>query len=135
MTRWLLGRRVGARADLLAVVRATKARHNILSLLFTLLGLALIFAEEGAPERALELYALARQHPMIGNNQAFTTFFGQRLDAVTAALSPETVQAAQARGRERDLWGTARELLVELEAAGWDTGEAEGKGAPSCSAG
>jgi len=122
-THWLLGRRVEARADLLALLWATTTRHNFLSLLYTLLGIALIFAEEGAPERALELYALARRHPVIGNHQACTTFFGRRLDAASTALPPEAAQAAQARGRERDLWATARELLAELEAAGWDAEE------------
>jgi hypothetical protein len=62
---------------------------------------------------------------MIGNNQAFTTFFGQRLDAASTALPPDAAQAAQARGRERDLWATARELLAELEAAGWGARGAE----------
>ncbi|HEY3232381.1 MAG TPA: tetratricopeptide repeat protein, partial [Roseiflexaceae bacterium] len=124
-TRWLLGCQAEARADLLAALRVATTVHDFLSLLHALLGLALIFAEEGAPERALELYALARQHPIIGNHQAFTTFFGQRLDAASTALPPEAAQAAQACGRERDLWATARELLTELEAAGWGAGAAE----------
>jgi hypothetical protein len=124
-TRWLLGRQAEARADLLALLRATTSRHNILSLSFTLLAIALIFAEEGAPERALELYALAQRHPMIGNHQAFKMFFGQRLEAAAAALPTEASQAAWARGCERDLWATARELLAESEAAGWEKRAAE----------
>ena len=122
---WLLGGQAEARADLLAVLRAATALHDVLSLLHALLGLALIFAEQGAPERGLELYALARQHPLIANNQAFTTFFGQRLDAASTALPPEAAQPAQKRGRARDLWATARELLAELEAAGWGVGVAQ----------
>jgi hypothetical protein len=62
---------------------------------------------------------------VIGNHQACTTFFGRRLDAASTALPPEAAQAAQARGRERDLWATARELLAELQAAGWGAGAAE----------
>jgi len=124
-THWLLGRQAEARADLLAVLRAATTLPDVMSLLHALLAMTLIFAEEGAPERALELYAVARRHPMIGNHQAFTTFFGQRLDAASTFLPPEVAQAAQARGRERDLWATAHELLAELEAAGWGTGAAE----------
>jgi Tetratricopeptide repeat len=125
LTHWLQGRPTEAQAEHLAVLRAATEPHDALSLLFTLLGIALIFAEQGAPERALELYALARQHPLIANNLAYTTFFGQRLEAASSALPREAVQAAQARGRQRDLWAAARELLAELEAAGWGMGWAE----------
>jgi len=41
------------------------------------------------------------------------------LAAIVAALPPDIAAAAQARGRARDLWATARELLAEVEAAGW----------------
>jgi len=125
LTHWLQGRLVEAQAELFAVLRAATPAHDILSLLHTLLGLALIFAEQGALGRALELYALVRQHPAAANNQAYTTFFGQRLEAASTALPREAVQAAQARGRERDLWAAARDLLAEVEAAGWgaETGD------------
>jgi UTP-glucose-1-phosphate uridylyltransferase len=36
--------------------------------------------------------------------------------AAAAALPPDVVAAAQARGRARDMVATAKELLIELEA-------------------
>jgi hypothetical protein len=119
LTRWLRGGGAEAQAELLAVLRSATPIHDILALHGALLGIVLIFADERAPERALELYALTRQHPAIGNNQAFTTFFGSRLDAACTALPPESAQTAQARGQAQDLWATAQELLAELEATGW----------------
>lgn len=41
---------------------------------------------------------------------------GRHIIAVAATLPLEMVTAAQARGRARDVWATAKELLVELEA-------------------
>jgi hypothetical protein len=35
--------------------------------------------------------------------------------AVAATLPPDVVAAAQVRGKARDLWETAEELLVEFE--------------------
>jgi hypothetical protein len=35
--------------------------------------------------------------------------------ALAATLTPEVVAAAQKRGRARDLWATAEELLEELQ--------------------
>lgn len=116
---WLLGRQADAQIEVLTLLRVTASHPDAFALIHMLLSIALIFAEQGAPERALELYSLAKRHPMVGNNQAVTTFFGQRLDAAAAALSPEEAQSAQARGRERDPWATAHELLAEFKAAGW----------------
>ena len=38
------------------------------------------------------------------------------MTAVAAALPPGVVEASQERGRGWDLWGTAAELLADLEA-------------------
>jgi hypothetical protein len=43
-------------------MKAALALHDVFSLLHALLGRALIFADEAAPERALELYALTQKH-------------------------------------------------------------------------
>jgi hypothetical protein len=44
---------------------------------------------------------------------ALTTVHGL-LDALQSELSPTVFVAAQERGRARDLWATAEELLAEL---------------------
>jgi len=41
---------------------------------------------------------------------------GKHVMVATAVLPPDAVQAAQERGRVRELWTTLQELLSELEA-------------------
>jgi hypothetical protein len=41
----------------------------------------------------------------------------RQIAAVAETLPPEVAAAAQERGRARDLWQTAEELLKELEQA------------------
>ena len=89
-------------------------------MLETLPALSLLLAgESGRPtpdvERAVELYALASRHPFVGNSSWFADVAGRHIAAASAALSPEALDAAEARGRTRDLVATAQELLAELE--------------------
>ena len=45
----------------------------------------------------------------------FEDVYGKQIAAAAKGLPPEVVAAAQERGRARDLWATAEELLEELE--------------------
>jgi len=81
---------------------------------------ALLLADRGDAERATELYALAMRYPFDANQRWMDDMAGQHLAAVAAALPPATLQAAQARGRARDLQATMAQLLAELLA---DLGE------------
>jgi hypothetical protein len=51
----------------------------------------------------------------VANSRWYEDVFGKLIEAVAASLPPDVVAAAQARGRARDLWETAEELLAELE--------------------
>ena len=64
---------------------------------------------------AVELYALSSQCPFVSNSHWFEDVAGKETAAAT--LPPDVVAAVQERGRARDLWETARELLEELESA------------------
>jgi tetratricopeptide (TPR) repeat protein len=75
---------------------------------------ALLLADQGEPERAVELYALASRHPMVGHSRYWEDVVGRHIAAVAAALPSDVVTAAQERGRARDLHATVAELLVEL---------------------
>jgi hypothetical protein len=75
---------------------------------------ALLMAEQGQAERAVEIYALASRYPYVANSRWYEDLVGQRIAAVAATLPPEVVAAAQERGRARDLWTTVEELAVEL---------------------
>ena len=51
----------------------------------------------------------------VGNSVWFADVVGNEITAAAESLPPEVVAAAKDRGRARDLWETARELLAELE--------------------
>jgi tetratricopeptide (TPR) repeat protein len=75
---------------------------------------SLILAEEGDLERAIEIYALASRYLWIGESQWHHDVIEHPLDILTSSLPEEVIEAAQKRGRERDLEGTVQELLAEL---------------------
>jgi tetratricopeptide (TPR) repeat protein len=81
-------------------------------------GMALLLADAGEHERAVELYALASRYPYVAESRWFEDVFGRHIEAVAAALPPEVAEAARDRGRALDLQTTVKELLAELEADG-----------------
>lgn len=83
-------------------------------LLLALPAMALLLADRGEAERAVELYALACRYPAVSNSRWYEEVAGRELAAVAAALPAEVAMAAQERGRARDIWAKAQELLVEL---------------------
>jgi tetratricopeptide (TPR) repeat protein len=88
----------------------------IYPLLMALPAAALLLADQGQVERAVELYTLAWLHPVVSNSRWFEDVAGRHLAAVASRLPAEVREQAQARGLARDLWATARELLEELGA-------------------
>ena len=75
---------------------------------------SLILADQGDPERGVELYALASRYPYVANSRWFEDVVGKHIASAAASLPPDVVAAAQKRARARDLWATAEELLDEL---------------------
>jgi len=84
--------------------------------LFSLCLVALLLADQGEAERAVELYALAMRYPYAGNSCLWEDMAGKHIATLAATLPPEVVAAVQERGRARDLQATIAELLAELEA-------------------
>jgi tetratricopeptide (TPR) repeat protein len=80
---------------------------------------AMFLGEEGETQWAVELYALATSHAFVGNSRWFADAVGQYIKVIAATLPPEVIMAAQARGRNLDLWQTAESLLTELAELGW----------------
>ncbi len=78
--------------------------------------IALYLVDRGEVERAVELYALALRNPHFANSRWFEDVAEKHIATAAKALPPDVVDAAQERGRVRDLWPTAKELLAELEA-------------------
>ena len=92
----------------------TAVEGGFVALLMALPATALLLADGGQEERAVELYALASRYPLVANSRWFEDVAGKHIAAVAAALPPEVVTAAQERGRARDLDATVAELLAEL---------------------
>jgi hypothetical protein len=84
------------------------------AVLQSLPAMALLLADGGEVERAVELYALALRSPYAANSRWFEDVTGKQIKAFSEMLPPEVVAAAQERGRVRDLEATVRELLDEL---------------------
>jgi predicted ATPase/class 3 adenylate cyclase len=74
---------------------------------------AVMLADRGHIERAVEVYAMLRRYPF-SRSPYFETTFGRVVDAAAASLPAEVVAAAQARGQTLDLHETARQLVKEF---------------------
>ena len=96
-------------------IRESLTNQQFLTQMWALPLAALIAIAQEAPKRAVEYYALASRYPYIANSCWFADVAGRQIAAATSLLPPDVVAAAQSRGRGRELWETARELLAELE--------------------
>ena len=76
---------------------------------------ALILADEGQLERAVELYALASRYPLVANSRLLEDLAGSHTATVAAQLVPDGGAAARGRGRALDLEEEVAGLLAELE--------------------
>jgi DNA-binding SARP family transcriptional activator/predicted ATPase len=110
-----LRRPVEMRHHLLQALEVVSETGVVPTLLWTLPAAALLLADQGAGERAVELYALASRHGLVAQSRWFEDVAGRDIDAIAASLPPDVVAAAEERGRARDLEATAEGLLVELE--------------------
>jgi tetratricopeptide (TPR) repeat protein len=77
---------------------------------------ALLLAEEGDNERAVELYALASRYPLVAESRWFEDVAGSQITALAASFPEAAATAARERGQARDLEATVEELLSELGA-------------------
>jgi tetratricopeptide (TPR) repeat protein len=89
--------------------------RSLLPLWAALPACALLLADRGELERAAELYGLAWSVPHVARSQWYEDVAGRELAAVSEGLPLEVREAALERGRARDVVGTLRELLAELE--------------------
>ena len=92
---------------------AIKYRQYFISV-FTMIGAALLDAEEGNGERAVELWARANLVPTIANSRIYQDLYGKRISLLAKSLSREIVVSAEERGRARDLWATVEELYAAV---------------------
>jgi len=100
----------------LATLQTGVELHAFFPLVFGLPLAALLLADEGRTEQAVEVHALASRYPFVANSRWFEDIAGREIAAAAAVLPPDVAAAARRRGRARDLWATTEELLAELGA-------------------
>lgn len=115
MLLWQQGRRDEALPWMNRALRIGLARRTFDTSLDAIALSSLVWLGPGQIERAAEIYAVALRYPMVANSRWYDDMVGRQIAAAATALPPDVVASAQARGRARDLWDTARELLAELE--------------------
>jgi tetratricopeptide (TPR) repeat protein len=113
-----LGRRSEAREHLCKALALSRAMRETLTLQFALPMAALLLADSGDSERAVEVYAQARRFGIVAHSRLWEDIAGRQITALSAALPPDVVAAAQERGRTRDLWATVEDLLAACEGRG-----------------
>ena len=115
-----LGDTPEARQHLCHALEIAQESGAVPPLMWALPAMALLLADEGENERAVELYALASRYPLVAKSRWFADVVGNTLAEVAATLPVERVAVLQERGRARDLDATVAELLsrtVEIAAS------------------
>lgn len=62
-----------------------------------------MIAEQGNIARAVEFYALATRFPYLGNSRYWWDLAGKRMNELAARIPGEAREAAEQRGKIRDL--------------------------------
>jgi hypothetical protein len=75
---------------------------------------ALLLADQGAADRAVEVHACASRYGFVANSRWFEDVAGQQIGAAATSLPQEAVQAARDRGQALDWKAMAAELLARL---------------------
>jgi predicted ATPase/DNA-binding SARP family transcriptional activator len=107
------GRLSVAEANLRVELEKALERKAELNLANAVCGTALLKAKNGQAVPALELYALASQHPFVSNSRWFADVVGREIEQAAQSLSPGEAASAQEAGADFDLWGTVESLLKE----------------------
>jgi hypothetical protein len=110
-----LGQRAQAQGHLSSALRTVAEIGIPMPLVYALPALALLLADQGEGERAVQLYTLASRYRIVAHSRWFEDVAGSHIATVFASLPPDVVAAAEERGPARDPEATAAELLAELE--------------------
>jgi len=87
--------------------------------IFTLpAALVVILADTGKWEQAVEAYSAVIKDPIVANSRWFADMVGNRMDLAKQRLPEEVWLAAEARGREGDLFDVLARLGQEISAWG-----------------
>ncbi|MCK4897462.1 MAG: tetratricopeptide repeat protein, partial [Anaerolineales bacterium] len=109
-----LGNLAEARQYLVEALQTATEIGAFLPLLFAIPLASLLAADREEKEQAVELYTLALGYAFVANSCWCDDAFGQHISNVAGTLPYDVVTAAQERGKTRDFWATAKELLAEI---------------------
>ncbi len=113
---WAQGRITEVVVHLTEALRLGVETEDHMALAYALVGMALILVSQKDCARAIELIAaVSARFPLLDASRWFWDVALRHVNAVTAALPPDVVAAAQERGRVREIRTTAAEMLAELE--------------------
>ena len=101
-------------SQVLEAIRFALETRFALSIYYLFPAAAILLANLGRPERAVEIYELALQYPHVANAQLFDDIAGKKIEALAAALPDGIAEQMRQRGRELDPWETMAELQREL---------------------
>jgi predicted ATPase/DNA-binding SARP family transcriptional activator len=112
---WGLGQYTQAQKELCEALRMASEIQTNFPLTTAIMGVALLLADLGKKERAVELYAFISRHPYIANSRWFADIASDYIESIATTLPPEVVAAARNRGQARHLETTVGEILDELD--------------------
>lgn len=113
-TNRALGQRQPAQEYLVEILKLGLDTGGAYPVMYALVATALLLVDRGDVERALEIYALAERYPFVEKSRWFEDIAGREVNAAAESLQAAGIAVAQERGRGRDLWETAAELLEEF---------------------
>jgi predicted ATPase len=111
----LSGQLEQARQRLVEALQIANSIRGYFSALVALAVSALWLGAQGQAEKALQVYTLVAEQPVFAHSAWFHQVFDKNILAFTKELSGEVAEAAQERGRQRQLWLTLAELLPVIK--------------------
>ena len=99
-----------AREALASAVRSSLEYRSTTPLMYCLPAAALLAADVGDRARSMALYGLAQRFGHIMNSRWFEDAACRELEAVRDSMPPDLAAEAVARGREMEVWESARNL-------------------------
>jgi predicted ATPase len=113
-----LGQENPARESLQEALYIEVGTHSRFTLFTLPAALVVLLADAGRWEKAVEAYAAVMTDPIVANSRWFTDMIGNRMELAREHLPEKVYQAAEARGREGDVFNVLGRLLKEIES--WD---------------
>lgn len=115
LAEYHLNEYAATRAHLVEALAGAITNQNYPSVMFSLPATALLLANSGDAERAVEIWALAQRMPILANSRYYEDLAWREVAAAADSVPPDFLAVARERGRALDLWKTAGELLTWLE--------------------